>query len=199
MRAFTVSSGLVALAAVVACGLGDSAVPTDQNGLAVASAPGSAVASSNAPETKNFVAHLSGDNEVPTRPTLGQGELKMQLSADGKSLDYRIISSNITNVVQSHIHIAPAGVNGPIAVFLYGLVPAGGGRTDGVLAKGTITAANLIGPMAGHPLSDFIAAIEAGNAYANVHTNDGVDGTNTGPGDFPGGEIRGQVRANGPE
>ena len=142
MRVFSVSSGLVALAAVVACGLGDSAVPTDQNGLAVANAPGSAVASSNAPETKNFVAHLSGDNEVPARPTLGQGELKMQLSADGKSLDYRIISSNISNVVQSHIHIAPAGVNGSIVVFLYGLVPSGGGRTDGVLAKGTITAAN---------------------------------------------------------
>jgi hypothetical protein len=26
-----------------------------------------------------------------------------------------------------------------------------------------------------------------------VHTNDGVDGPNTGPGDFPGGEIRGQL------
>jgi hypothetical protein len=27
-----------------------------------------------------------------------------------------------------------------------------------------------------------------------VHTNDGVAPPNTGPGDFPGGEIRGQVR-----
>jgi hypothetical protein len=26
-----------------------------------------------------------------------------------------------------------------------------------------------------------------------VHTNDGTDGVNTGPGDFPGGEIRGQL------
>ena len=33
----------------------------------------------------------------------------------------------------------------------------------------------------------------SGNAYVNVHTNDGVDPPNTGPGDFPGGEIRGQV------
>jgi hypothetical protein len=37
------------------------------------------------------------------------------------------------------------------------------------------------------------AAIEAGDAYVNVHTNDGVAPTNTGPGDFPGGEIRGQL------
>jgi len=40
------------------------------------------------------------------------------------------------------------------------------------------------------PLLD---AMRAGLTYVNVHTNDGVDGTNTGPGDFPGGEIRGQL------
>jgi hypothetical protein len=39
-----------------------------------------------------------------------------------------------------------------------------------------------------------IAAMESGNAYANVHTNDGVAPPNTGPGDSPGGEIRGQIR-----
>jgi hypothetical protein len=27
----------------------------------------------------------------------------------------------------------------------------------------------------------------------NVHTNDGLTGTNTGPGDFASGEIRGQI------
>jgi hypothetical protein len=32
----------------------------------------------------------------------------------------------------------------------------------------------------------------------NVHTNDGVDPINTGAGDFPGGEIRGQIRTAGP-
>jgi hypothetical protein len=63
-----------------------------------------------------------------------------------------------------------------------------------VLAEGTITAANLIGPLAGHPLSDLIADMESGGAYVNIHTNDGVAPTNTGPGDFPGGEIRGQIR-----
>ena len=48
--------------------------------------------------------------------------------------------------------------------------------------------------LAGHPLSDLIDALRLGNAYVNVHTNDGVAPTNTGPGDFPGGEIRGQFR-----
>ena len=56
-----------------------------------------------------------------------------------------------------------------------------------------ITAADLVGPLAGQPLSALIDAIDAGNIYVNVHTNDFVDPPNTGAGDFPGGEIRGQV------
>jgi hypothetical protein len=35
--------------------------------------------------------------------------------------------------------------------------------------------------------------MSTGNAYVNLHTNDGVDGINTGPGDFPGGEIRADI------
>jgi hypothetical protein len=193
MRTLT-STGVVAiLASVGACGPADRPVPTEQS-----SALTPATAAAAVPNAKNFVAHISGASEVPARDTRGVGELKLQLSDDGTELDYQLISSNITNVVQSHIHIAPEGVNGPIVVFLYGPAAPGGGRTDGVLATGTITAADLIGPLAGHPLSDLIAAIEADNAYVNVHTNDGLDGPNTGPGDFPGGEIRGQVRIAGP-
>ena len=82
---------------------------------------------------------------------------------------------------------------GPVVAFLYGTVPPGGGPERGVLSTGTITASNLIGPLAGHPLSDLVAAIIDGMAYVNVHTDDGVAPANTGPGDFPGGEIRGQM------
>lgn len=142
----------------------------------------------------NYQAHLSGRGEVPERGTLGQGQALFNLSEDGTTLHYKLIVANIENVVAAHIHVAPPGVNGPVVAFLYGNAPAGGGRTDGVLAEGDITAANLVGPLAGHPLSDLVAAIEAGNTYVNVHTNDGVSPTNTGPGDFPGGEIRGQIQ-----
>ena len=141
----------------------------------------------------NFRTHLNGDGEVPVRLTNAQGQALFKLSDDGTELHSKLIVANINNVVQAHIHLAPPGVNGNIVVFLYGLVPPGGGRTSGVLAEGTITSANLINDLAGHPLSDLIAAMEAGNAYVNVHTNDGVGAVNTGPGDFPGGEIRGQI------
>jgi hypothetical protein len=152
----------------------------------------------------NFRTHLKGDNEVPPPgvivQTNAQGQAIFQLSKDGSELSYKLIASNIENVFMAHIHAGPAGANGPIAVWLYPSTapapgPVGAGRVNGVLAEGTITTANLVNQAATGitTLEQLIAAFEAGNAYVNVHTNDGVGSTNTGPGDFPGGEIRGQL------
>ena len=140
-----------------------------------------------------LASHLNGGEEVPTRDTRATGTAVFKLSDDGTELQYRLVVANIENVVAAHIHIAPFGANGPVVAFLYGNVPPAGGRVDGVLATGTITAANLTGPLAGQALSVLVEAIEAGNAYVNVHTNDGVGDPNSGPGDFPGGEIRAQM------
>jgi len=164
--------------------------------LATGALAASAVASP--PAATNLIAILSGDDEVPARDTLARGVAVFRLSDDGASLSYRLIVANIDNVVASHIHVGAAGVNGPVVAFLAGNFPAGGGRTSGVLAEGTITAANLVGPLAGQPLAVLVAAMNAGGTYVNVHTNDGVSPTNSGPGDFPGGEVRGQIRPNGP-
>ena len=153
------------------------------------------------PASKNFVAHLTSAEEVATFPIdcPGQGQAIFQLSNDGAELKYRLIASNIENVNQAHIHQGPAGANGPVVLFLFGLVPSGGGSQDGVLGEGTATAANLVGPLSGQPLSALVTNMRAGNAYVNVHTNDGVAPTNTGCGDFPGGEIRGQIATAGPK
>ena len=50
---------------------------------------------------------------------------------------------------------------------------------------------HLVGALAGMELEDLLQYLRNGGAYVNVHTNDFVDPANTGPGDFPGGEIRG--------
>ena len=154
-------------------------------------------------DSLNFNTHLSGDEEVMpigiVNNSLAQGQANFKLSADGTQLHYKLIAANIENAFQAHIHMGPAGANGPIVVWLFPSTtpgapgPLGAGRMDGVLAEGAITAANLVGPLKDHPFSELIDAIRAGNAYVNVHTNDGVAPTNTGPGDFPGGEIRGQL------
>jgi hypothetical protein len=143
---------------------------------------------------REFKTVLSGGEEVPARDTKARGNAQFDLSADGTTLSYRLIVANIENVVAAHIHLAPAGENGPVVVALYGPEDPDGGRINGVIAEGTITAADLTGPLAGQPLSALIDAIRAGNAYVNVHTNDGEGATDTGAGDFASGEIRGQIR-----
>jgi hypothetical protein len=176
----------------------------------------------HAGEAHNHSVHLSGGQEVftpaPGAPSPAdsnaQGQAIIQIARDGDSFDYKLIVSNIDNVVQAHIHCAPAGVNGPIVVWFYPSKTATGALTgptglhDGVLIEDTIgpanvrtftanTANNAACPLttAGAPtFADVLEKIRSGNAYVNVHTNDGVAPANSGPGDFPGGEVRGQFK-----
>ena len=142
---------------------------------------------------ENFVAPLSGDQEVPGRDTPATGVAKFKLREDGTVLLFKINVEDITNVAAAHIHCGGAGVNGPVGVTLFTGSPASG-AFDGTLAEGTITAADPGNLCGWTDLASILAAIHSGDTYVNVHTNDGVAPPNTGPGDFPGGEIRGQIR-----
>lgn len=150
------------------------------------------------PDVKNFVTHLTGDEEVPARATDAVGQATFKLSDDRSALHYKLIVDGIENVVAAHIHLGAPGANGSVVAFLAGPFSSGGGLMEGVLAEGVITSADLVGPLAGLNLAVLVAALRTDGAYVNVHTNDGVDPANTGPGDFPGGEIRGQIRGAGP-
>jgi hypothetical protein len=188
----------IATAIVLASGLAcASDKPTSPNEVRIPLFDRSGVGGDN-----NLGTHLDGDDENPPRPSLAQGQAIFRISDDGQSVDYKLIAANIDNAFMAHIHLGPVGVNGPIVEWLFPSTapvpgPVGTGRFDGVLASGTFTAANLVGPLAGHPLSDLISAMRDGGAYVNIHTNDGIAPPNTGPGDFPGGEIRGQLFAPG--
>ncbi|HEX6036133.1 MAG TPA: CHRD domain-containing protein [Anaerolineales bacterium] len=142
----------------------------------------------------HFVAPLSGREEVPERDTNATGVTTFKLSKDGTELSYKLIVANIENVTAAHIHCGAVGVSGSVGATLFSGGMPGGGRFDGVLAEGIITAPDAGNLCGWADLDDVLAAIESGNAYVNVHTNDGVAPPNTGPGDFPGGEIRGQIK-----
>jgi hypothetical protein len=166
-------------------------VPMLASLLAIGAAPAAP------PESRNFVAHLTGAEEVPPRDTDAQGQATFRWNAATGEMRYRLIVADIENVFAAHIHCGPFGANGPVGVTLF-MGPVGGGPVDGVLAAGKLTAADA-GNACGWPdLAAAVTAMRSGNAYVNVHTNDGVDPPNTGPGDFPGGEIRGQVVKAGP-
>jgi hypothetical protein len=142
--------------------------------------------------TQDFTASLSGAAEVPPRDTDATGSAFFQLSDDGTRISYTVTVANIENVFAAHIHCGAKGVNGPVGVTLFMGSP-GGGAISGTLAKGTITAPDPGNGCGWTDLAAVVAAMNSGNTYVNVHTNDGVDPANTGPGDFPGGEIRGQI------
>jgi hypothetical protein len=168
----------------------------------------------------NISVHLSGDQEPTPAPpapspvdSQAQGQAILKIADDGLSFNYKLIASNIENIAQAHIHCGPPGMNGSIFIWLYpgvtstAAVTTADGRHDGILAEGTvISGANLhvrtVAPSAVCPggVANFAQALEkirSGQAYVNIHTNDQVAPTNTGPGDFPGGEIRGQLGSPG--
>lgn len=130
-------------------------------------------------DTRTYVTHLTGSEEVPAGDTLAQGQAIFRLNKDGTELYYKLIVANIDDVTAAHIHLAAAGVNGPVVAPLYVAGPISG-RFSGVLAEGVIT--SLSGPLAGLPLSHLIEYINSGDIYVNVHTTL-----------YPGGEIRGQI------
>ncbi|MBI4330649.1 MAG: CHRD domain-containing protein [Chloroflexi bacterium] len=146
---------------------------------------GGLVVASRAGGDIRFGADLSGADEVPAVDTIATGGVEFEVSGDGSMITFEFKVSKIVDVTQSHIHIAPAGSNGPIAVWL---VPARPpltlirGEVELEVKKGSFAASDLVGPLAGKTLADLVAEFKAGNAYVNVHT------AAHGPG-----EIRGQV------
>lgn len=190
MRARTVLTALTA-AGLFVSGCSDQPAPTEpmETTLEVDFIRG------HAPHHKSLGGtFLSGAEEVPVRETKAKGLLTLKLSHDRQSIHYALIVSRIDNVLQAHLHLGERGVNGPIVAWIYPEAPPAvwrPGRTEGVLSYGSIE--QLYGPMEGQTVEQLWAEIRAGRVYVNVHTNDMEGEVNTGPGDFPGGEIRGQV------
>lgn len=160
-------------------------------------AVGLLVAPSVATSGGTFKAALTGFQEVPAVSTEASGTFRAKVDPAGPTIEYELSYSDIQNAFGAHIHLGQAGVNGGVSAFLCGggdkpACPATGGTVTG-----TIDAADVIGPasqgIAAGEIEELIDAMIAGVTYANVHTNDGVAPPNTGPGDFPGGEIRGQI------
>lgn len=131
---------------------------------------------------RKFDAELSGAGEVPPVDTEAEGEAEFKVKKDRTELRYELEVEDIEGVVQAHIHVGPADENGPVVAFLFG--PVDGLNVDGdeTIAKGTLTDADLRGPLTGMTIGDLLTEMQNGNAYVNVHTVAN-----------PSGEIRGQI------
>jgi hypothetical protein len=160
--------------------------------LPIVAACGDDGPSSDPATATSFSATLLGTNEVPQVTTPATGTATFTVS--GSQITYTINATNLQNAVLGHIHLAPAGQNGPVRLNLCGT-----GDPQPACVSGTgVVATGTNGTTVGSPpitFDDLLAAMRSGGAYVNVHTN--VAGCTPGdPGCNPGGEIRGQIVAN---
>ncbi len=105
----------------------------------------------------------------------------------GDTIEFKLDIRNadgILGAAGAHIHCAPGGANGPVVAFLAGVVP--GGFDGKVKLDATLTAANIVNPACGADIALLAESMRAGDTYVNVHSID-----------FPGGEVRGQIRPLG--
>ena len=165
--------------------------------LLLAAAVTCAFAPTSFADSNHIRANLSGFQEVPVVSTTGTGRFRAEIiSADEVrwELTYEGMESPVT---QAHIHIAQRNVNGGIVLWLCGTTlatpptpgPAGtavcpqpGGTVSGTFTPTsvqTVAAQHFAAP----DLAEVMSFVQAGLAYANVHTLMS-----------PGGEIRGQTR-----
>ena len=137
--------------------------------------------------------HLIGYQEVPSVSTVATGTLELSIAANAQSIDYSLSYSGLQGQVrQAHIHFAQRSVNGPIIVWLCGTPtnpgPTGtqtcpqSGSVHGTIASVDVLASPASQQLAAGDILDLVAAIRAGAAYSNVHTDISA-----------GGEIRGQI------
>jgi hypothetical protein len=122
------------------------------------------------PEAK-WVATLNGAQEVPPVTTTAAGQAYFALNGELNLLHYSVSVTNIVTITAAHIHLAPAGKNGPV---VFGLHSQSQGRFDATNPLGGCLA------LTGKDLVDLVT----GYHYVNVHTT-----TNAG------GEIRGQLQS----
>jgi Cu/Zn superoxide dismutase len=164
--------------------------PTAITAIAVV---GTSSSSSSSLSGDQFSARLTGDNEVPQVNTDATGRIRLIVNSQQDALDYQISLSNLNGIVTgAHIHSGGSGTNGPIVANLnvhgaFASASAGGGggggsATTSTSTGGTVTSADLKGPLAGKQISGLIKLIKDGKAYVNVHTDQNPDG-----------EIRGQL------
>lgn len=134
---------------------------------------------------EHFQADLSGANEVPARATGATGACGFVVT--GNRVDFVLETHGLSGpVTGAHIHLAPAGSNGPVRVPFIAPNLAGTNTVtplaapDGLLMENSFGDSDVTG---GLTLNDVLAAMRSGGAYCNIHTTT-----------FPGGEIRGQIR-----
>lgn len=141
-------------------------------------------ATAQEPGVQEFDAILTSAAEVPPVQSSASGFAELEVEEGSDNMEYGIIAINIDKVTKAHIHQGSSSEAGPVVATLFNPSTPTGPITE-ELTAGSITSANLEGPLQGKQLSDLIALMQNGQAYVNVHTEQNPDG-----------EIRGTIEVD---
>jgi CHRD domain len=149
-------------------------------------------------------AKLKPTEEVPALSSVASGDFKAVVDANNQTITYELSYADLEgSVLQAHIHVGQMGANGGISLFLCGNPPTVPPATvpqppacppSPATVTGVITPANIIGPNAQgvaptspttNEFAELVALIKDRVTYVNVHSSK-----------CPGGEVRGQIKAN---
>lgn len=143
--------------------------------------------SASASSELEFEARLSGAQEVPPVDTRARGKAGFEVDDDYTKIKYRLkvktpgeSSIGLLGAAGAHIHCAAAGENGPVVVFLAGVI--NGGLDGTVKISATFTEANIVNDACGATIIDLVNSMSNGQTYVNVHSLAN-----------PPGEVRGQI------
>jgi CHRD domain len=128
---------------------------------------------------------INGAQEVPptSSQAYGSGSFTLDTVTYQVSGSVSLINLPLTSITGAHIHMAPAGANGPVAFNIMGNNIAGS-----PISAGNMTVFAFQGFLgAAFQNAATVNAMIAGDSYFNFHT-----------GQFPGGAIRGQIDCTGP-
>jgi hypothetical protein len=139
---------------------------------------------------------LRGFQEVPPISTAATGRFKAWYDDASRQIRYELSYSGLEGEArQAHIHFGQRGVNGGIMVWLCQSAtnPDPTGRSPVCPASGSVSGvldASSVRPVAAQGIVEndfnkFVGAVRAGAAYVNLHSSR-----------FPGGELRGQLKAD---
>jgi hypothetical protein len=143
-----------------------------------------------------FFARLRAIEEVPAVSSPAGGQFKATINEESQTISFELSYDSLEAApLFAHIHVGQRRVNGGVSVFLCG-PPENAAQTcpaPPATITGELTPDNIVGPAgqgidpATDPAKGFeelIQLLRSGATYANLHSEK-----------FPGGEIRGQIRA----
>jgi len=153
----------------------------------------------------SFTATLSGKEVLPPVETGGTGMANFEVSDN--SISYQLNVLNAGKITSVEIHKGAAGTNGEAIAIVFkpkdssgnllGDLPKIGDlpkfsdissttqKSSSFSANGNINESSMTGPMKGKTISDLISALQSGETYVVVHTED-----------HPKGELRGHIIEN---